>query len=136
LGVVSLAFDEALRRQVALKEIRPDRRGNAHLRWRFLAEAEITGQLEHPGVVPIYALEEDAEGQPYYAMRFVRGCTLAEAIQAYHARPTPLAFHDLLKRFLDVCQTIAYAHSRGVIHRDLKPANVMLGDFGETLVVD
>jgi formylglycine-generating enzyme required for sulfatase activity len=136
LGTVSVAFDETLRRQVALKEIRPDRRGSAQLRQRFLAEAEITGQLEHPGIVPVYALEEDAEGQPYYAMRFVQGRTLAEAIQAYHAGPTPLAFHDLLKRFIDVCQTIAYAHSRGVIHRDLKPANVMLGDYGETLVVD
>jgi formylglycine-generating enzyme required for sulfatase activity/tRNA A-37 threonylcarbamoyl transferase component Bud32 len=136
LGTVSLAFDETLRRQVALKEIRPDRRGSAQLRQRFLAEAEITGRLEHPGIVPIYALEEDAEGQPYYAMRFIQGRTLAEAIQAYHARPTPLDFHALLKRFIDVCQTIAYAHSKGVIHRDLKPANVMLGDYGETLVVD
>jgi formylglycine-generating enzyme required for sulfatase activity/tRNA A-37 threonylcarbamoyl transferase component Bud32 len=136
LGTVSLAFDETLRRQVALKEIRPELRDNAHLRRRFLAEAEITGQLEHPGVVPIYALEHDAEGQPYYAMRFIQGKTLAEAIQAYHAQPTPLAFHALLKRFLDVCQTMAYTHSRGVIHRDLKPTNVMLGDYGETLVVD
>jgi serine/threonine-protein kinase len=136
LGTVSLAFDETLRRQVALKEIRPDRRGSAQLRQRFVAEAEITGQLEHPGIVPIYALEEDAEGQPYYAMRFIQGRTLAEAIQAYHRQPTPLAFHDLLKRFVAVCQTIAYVHSKGVIHRDLKPANVLLGDYGETLVVD
>src|SRR5262249_27196013 len=136
LGIVFLAFDETLRRQVALKEIRPDRRGNVHLRQRFLTEAEITGQLEHPGIVPVYALEEDDEGQPYYAMRFLQGCTLAEAIQAYHRQPNRLAFLDLLKRFLDVCQTIAYAHIRGIIHRDLKPANVMLGDFGEALVVD
>ncbi len=136
LGTVSVAFDETLRRQVALKAIRPDRRGNAAVRRRFLAEAEITGQLEHPGVVPVYALEEDAAGQPYYAMRFVQGQTLAEAIRAYHAGPAPLAFRGLLKRFVDVCQTIAYAHSRGVIHRDLKPANVLLGDYGETLVAD
>jgi hypothetical protein len=136
LGTVSVAFDETLRRQVALKAIRPDRRGNDHVRRRFLAEAEITGQLEHPGVVPVYALEEDADGQPYYAMRFVQGGTLADAIRAYHAGPTPLAFRGLLKRFVDVCQTIAYAHTTGVIHRDLKPANVLLGDYGETLVVD
>jgi serine/threonine-protein kinase len=136
LGTVSLAFDETLRREVALKEIRPDRRGDAHLRQRFLAEAEITGQLEHPGVVPVYALEQDAGGEPCYAMRFIQGRSLAEAIRAYHAGPAPLAFHDLLKRFVSVCQTIAYAHSRGVIHRDLKPRNVMVGDYGETLVVD
>jgi serine/threonine-protein kinase len=136
LGRVSVARDEKLHRQVALKEIRPDRRGDPYLRRRFLAEAEITGQLEHPGVVPVYALEEGPDGEPYYAMRFVQGRTLADAIRAYHAAPAPLAFRDLLKRYTDACQTLAYAHSKGVVHRDLKPANVMVGDYGETLVVD
>ncbi len=136
LGQVSVAWDEKLRRRVALKEIRADRRSDPRLQQRFLTEAEITGQLEHPGVVPVYALGQDEAGQPYYAMRFIQGRTLAEAVAAHHARPSPLSFRALLKHFTDVCQTIAYAHSRGVIHRDLKPANVILGDYGETLVLD
>lgn len=136
LGRVNLARDERLRRQVALKEILPDCKDNPYLRQRFLTEAEITGGLEHPGIVPVYALEEDADGTPSYAMRFIQGRTLAEAIRAYHRQPAPLAFRDLLKRFVDICQAVAYAHSKGVIHRDLKPDNVMLGDYGETLVLD
>jgi hypothetical protein len=135
LGQVSLARDEDLHREVALKEVRPDRDSGASRR-RFLAEAEITGQLEHPGIVPVYALGRNERGRPYYAMRFVRGRTLADAIAAYHAAPTALAFRDLLQRFVDVCQALAYAHSKGIIHRDLKPSNVMLGDFGETVVLD
>ncbi len=136
LGQVSIAHDEKLRRQVALKEIRAERAGDPYLRQRFVTEAEITGQLEHPGIVPIYALDEDAAGQPYYAMRFIQGRTMGEAIGEYHAAPHPRAFRELLRRFVSVCQTVAYAHSKGVIHRDLKPANIMLGDYGETLVVD
>jgi serine/threonine protein kinase len=135
LGRVSIAIDAQLKRKVALKEIRGDRRGEV-VRRRFLAEAEITGQLEHPGIVPIYALERDAQGEPYYAMRLIQGTTLGDAIRDHHAAPTPLRFRELLQRFVSVCQTIAYAHSKNVIHRDLKPANVMLGAYGETLVVD
>src|SRR5262245_41586392 len=135
LGRVSLARDERLRREVALKEIRPDRLGLDAVA-RFRVEAEITGRLQHPGIVPVYDLIEDEQGRPYYAMRFVEGRTLAEAIRGYYRSPAPLAFADLLRRFVAVCQTLAYAHSKGVIHRDLKPNNVMLGDFGETLVID
>lgn len=135
LGRVSVAFDAQLRRHVALKEIRQDR-ATAEARRRFLAEAEITGQLEHPGIVPIYALERDERGEPRYAMRLIEGKTFGEAIREHHAAPTPLRFRELLQRFISVCQTVGYAHSKGVIHRDLKPANVMLGAFGETLVVD
>ncbi len=159
LGQVSLARDEKLKRHVALKEIRPDRLGSEALRQRFLTEAEITGLLEHPGIVPVYALDEDEQGQPYYAMRFIQGRTLGDAIREFHgangrrqpagtgtardgehqpadAGRSPLAFRELLQRFVSVCQTVAYAHSKGVIHRDLKPANIMLGDYGETLVLD
>src|SRR5262245_30075088 len=135
LGQVSLAIDGQLKRSVALKEIRPDRR-TVDARRRFINEAEISGQLEHPGIVPIYALERDAGGEPYYAMRFIQGRPMSEVIKVYHQAPTPRAFRDLVQRFVSVCQTMASAHSKSVIHRDLKPANVMLGDYGETLVVD
>lgn len=136
LGQVSVARDGSLNREVALKEIRPEFAGDELSRRRFLSEAEITGQLEHPGIVPVYSLQLDDDGNPSYAMRFIQGRTLAEAIKEYHRGPDVLTLRHLLGRFITVCRTIAYAHSRGVIHRDLKPANVMLGDYGETLVVD
>jgi serine/threonine-protein kinase len=135
LGRVSVARDEKLKREIAFKEIRPDRL-TPQVRQRFLTEAEITGQLEHPGIVPIYSLQEDVEGNPSYTMRFIQGRTLRTAINEYHAQPDPLVFRNLLQRFIAVCQTMAYAHSKGVIHRDLKPDNIMLGAYGETLVLD
>jgi serine/threonine protein kinase len=135
-GIVCLATDDVLHRSVAIKQIRVDQRRNPRIRARFLKEAEITGQLEHPGIIPIYGLECDATGDPFLVMRFIQGRTVKEAIADYHAQPTPAALSELLRRFESVCQTLAYAHSRGVIHRDLKPANIMIGDYGETLVVD
>jgi serine/threonine protein kinase len=144
LGEVHVAEDRELGRKVALKRIRRECAGDAENRARFLREAEITARLEHPGVVPVHGLMRDANGEPCYAMRFVQGRTLAEAVRDFHEadkgkrRPGErrLALRQLLGSFVAVCQTIAYAHSRGVLHRDLKPANVMLGPFGETLVVD
>ena len=146
LGEVFVARDEELRREVALKQIRPEHAGRLESRARFEREAEITGGLEHPGIVPVYSLGRYEDGRPYYAMRFIHGDTLHQAIDLLHAPAAGsrtstgadrmLALRGLLRRFLDVCDAMAYAHSRGVIHRDLKPANVMLGPFGETLVVD
>src|SRR5262249_16686455 len=100
--------------------------------------------LEHPGVVPVYGLGHHADGRPYYAMRFIRGDSLKEAIEQFHRAEGPhrnlgertLELRKLLGRFLDVCNAISYAHSRGVLHRDVKPGNIMLGKYGETLVVD
>jgi eukaryotic-like serine/threonine-protein kinase len=136
LGVVSLARDVHINREVALKQILPQHVENAALNRRFLYEAQITGQLEHPSIVPVYCLGQDEAEHPYYVMRFVKGRTLDEIIKEHHASPNPIVFRELLRRFIAVCQALAYAHSRGVIHRDLKPANVMLGDYGETLVLD
>ncbi len=144
LGTISVALDNELHREVALKEILDTHADDPVSRRRFLLEAEVTGGLEHPGIVPVYGLGTHADGRPYYAMRLIKGDSLKEAIAAYHAneglRREPggrsLVLRKLLRRFLDVCNAIEFAHSRGVLHRDLKPSNVILGDHGETLVVD
>ncbi|HSA23726.1 MAG TPA: protein kinase, partial [Myxococcota bacterium] len=141
IGRVLLAFDEHLGREVALKELLTPE-GPAGLRpsaqlassvARFLREARVTGQLEHPNIVPVYELGRRADGTLYYTMKMVRGRTLRDAIRAARDLPGRL---ELLKHFVDLCQAVAYAHSRGVVHRDLKPENVMLGEFGETVVLD
>jgi tetratricopeptide (TPR) repeat protein len=144
LGEVFVARDGELNRDVALKEIQDRHADHEQSRSRFMLEAEITGALEHPGIVPVYGLGRYEDGRPFYAMRFIRGDSLQDAVAQFHKAEGPdrdpgeraMALRGLLRRFVDVCHAIAYAHSRGVIHRDLKPGNVMLGQFGETLVVD
>ncbi|MEO6809440.1 MAG: WD40 repeat domain-containing serine/threonine-protein kinase [Isosphaeraceae bacterium] len=144
LGEVFLASDGELKREVALKAIQERHADDPQGRARFVLEAEVTGNLEHPGIVPVYGLGYQPDGRPYYAMRFIKGDSLKEAITRFHAgddsgrdpRERLAELRRLLGRFLDVCDAIEYAHSRGVLHRDLKPANVMLGPYGETLVVD
>jgi serine/threonine protein kinase len=145
LGEVFVARDGELNREVALKEMQTRHAEHPESRARFLREAEITGGLEHSGIVPVYALGHHPDGRPYYAMRFIRVTSLKESIDRFRAPQAqglqPLGFHSLpfrqlLGRFIAVCNAIAYAHSRGVLHRDLKPGNIMLGEFGETLVVD
>ena len=136
IGEVFRATDPQLHRTVAIKYLQERQAENPHSRQRFLLEAEVTARLEHPGVVPVYGLVGGGV-RPGYAMRFVEGNTFAGEISSYYAGPPDsVAFRRLVQAFLQVCQTVAYAHSRGVIHRDLKPANVMIGKFGETLVVD
>jgi len=156
LGAVFVAVDAELNREVALKQIQDQRADDPDSRSRFVLEAEITGGLEHPGIVPVYSLGHDASGRPFYAMRFIKGDSLKEATEHFHDEPgrvsagsrsssrkartrgadaAPLAFRQLLRRFLDVCNALAYAHSRGVLHRDIKPGNIMVGQYGETLVV-
>ncbi|PKD39356.1 hypothetical protein CWO84_16735 [Methylomonas sp. Kb3] len=140
-GQVLLGFDERIGREVAIKELL-DQAANddVELSARFLREARITGRLEHPGIVPVYDLGTKQSGAPYYVMRLVRGDTLAKALKA--CNDEVLAEHalsrrlGLLDRLIDVCEAVAYAHSKGVIHRDIKPGNIVLGPFGETIVLD
>jgi serine/threonine-protein kinase len=144
LGRVMVARDEELHREVALKEIKEKYADDQECRNRFVMEAEITGGLEHPGIVPVYGLGQYPDGRPFYAMRMIKGESLRTAIDRYHEEPARLrnpgerrvTFRQLLARFIKVCEAVAYAHSRGVLHRDIKPDNIMLGKYGETLVVD
>jgi serine/threonine protein kinase len=142
IGRVWLARDSSLGREVALKELRPERAQHPALWSRFLHEAMITGQLEHPGIVPVYELaRRDRDQQPFYTMRFVKGRTLADAIRALYQNQgsgpaDALEQRALLNAFVGVCNAVAYAHARGVVHRDLKSSNVVLGDFGEVIVLD
>ncbi|MBY0397720.1 MAG: serine/threonine-protein kinase, partial [Thermoleophilia bacterium] len=134
MGAVLKGRDPDLGREVALKVLRDDLRDDADLVRRFVEEAQIGGQLQHPGIVPIYELGTFADRRPFFSMKLVKGRTLASLLAD---RKSPA---DDLPRFLGIvqaiAQTVAYAHARGVIHRDLKPSNVMVGSFGEVQVMD
>ena len=145
MGRVLLVHDEHMGRDIALKELLPELlegsgadketpvRKSMPIMARFLQEALITGQLEHPAIVPVYELGNRANGTIYYTMKLVRGQSLSQALRAVEDLPQRL---ELLPHFVDLCNAIAYAHSRNVIHRDIKPGNVMVGEFGETVVLD
>ncbi len=143
LGQIEIALDSEFQREIALKSIRDEYSGSPLHQEKFNQEAMVTGALEHPGVVPVYSFGRDGDGTPHYAMRFIRGEELSSQIKAFHASvvagtelPLGPGLRFLIRKLIEVCHTISYAHSRGVVHRDLKPANIMLGPYGETLVVD
>ncbi len=142
LGDVYLASEPNLKRQVAIKFPRQDRL-NAQQMARFEREAQITGRLNHPGVVPVFSLKQDDLHQPCYVMRFIDGVTLKHRIEQLHQQPsskgdffTNLEFRQLLQSFVALCNIVAYSHDQGIIHRDIKPENVILGPFGETMLMD
>ena len=134
MGAVLKGRDRELGRDLAIKVQLEKHRDHPEFVRRFVEEAQIGGQLQHPGIVPVYELGQFGDLLPYFAMKLVQGRTLAVLLAA---RDVPT--HDLAQ-FLDifeqVCQTMAYAHARGVIHRDLKPSNIMVGAFGEVQVMD
>jgi eukaryotic-like serine/threonine-protein kinase len=145
IGRVLVAYDQHLSREIALKELLPEKLTGGRLSLdspmqqvstvvsRFLREARVTGQLEHPNIVPVYELGHRKDGSYYYTMKLVRGRTLEDALEECKTLPERM---KLLGHFTDLCQAIAYTHSRGVVHRDIKPDNVMVGEFGETVVLD
>lgn len=141
LGQVWIAKDQHLGREVALKTIRPERAGERHVRQRFIAEAQLTARLQHPGVVPVHELNHTPKGHLFYVMPLVPGQTLSHAIAQYHGQVRgtpagPLAWRRLLQAFVDVCRAVDFAHRAGVIHRDLKPSNVVWDSQGKAQVLD
>ncbi|MHC4938889.1 MAG: serine/threonine-protein kinase [Planctomycetota bacterium] len=130
VGVIYRGRDKNLNRDVALKVLRTEHAQSADVIQRFIEEAQVGGQLQHPGIVPVYGMGLQPDGRAYFAMKFIKGRTLSALMDS-----NPQGY-DLLAVFEQVAQAMAYAHSRGVIHRDLKPANVMIGSFGEVIIVD
>jgi eukaryotic-like serine/threonine-protein kinase len=138
MGAVLEARESATRRTVAMKVMLRD--GDPKSTLRFIEEAQVTAQLEHPNIVPVYDLSVDDAGQPFYTMKMVAGITLKKVLELIkEGRPETIAKYSLgtlLTIFQKICDALAFAHSKGVIHRDLKPANIMLGRFGEVMVMD
>jgi tRNA A-37 threonylcarbamoyl transferase component Bud32 len=134
MGAVLKARDPDLGRELAIKVLLEKHRDKPELVRRFVEEAQIGGQLQHPGIVPIYDLGAFADRRPYFAMKLIKGRTMANLLEARVEPAVDLP--RFLSIFEQVCQTVAYAHARGVIHRDLKPSNVMVGSFGEVQVMD
>ena len=134
MGVIYSAYDSQMRRDVVLKCLQLKHRNNFQAVQRFYSEAHITGQLQHPGIAPVYELGELEDGRPFYCMKLVEGKTLARFLAD---RDSPEAAKTRsLNFFLQICQTMAFAHERGMIHRDLKPSNIMVGKHGQTQIMD
>jgi tetratricopeptide (TPR) repeat protein/serine/threonine protein kinase len=138
MGVVYRGHDPDLDRWLAIKVLLDEHKDNVVLRRRFLDEARVMGQLQHPGVAPIHDLGQLEDGRPFFSMKQIQGRTLAEVLRSQEsgAEPSPADLPHRLDIFEQVCQTVAYAHAQGIIHRDLKPHNVMVGAFGEVQVMD
>ena len=144
-GEVVRVYDRQLRRHLVMKQLNVDHVVDPISVARFVQEAQITAQLQHPNIVPVHDIGTRASGQPYYTMAEVRGRTFASVIAAVHAAASTngwgveaggFGFRRLIDIFERVCEAVGYAHACGVVHRDLKPQNIMLGAFGEALVLD
>jgi serine/threonine-protein kinase len=130
MGEVFLAYDTVCQRQVALKRIREDLKKFKSIQHRFLREAHIAAKLIHPSIIPIFSISEQPD--VYYTMPYVEGETLKQILKS--SEPAPIS--SLMRIFLNICQAVAYCHSRRILHRDLKPENIIVGKFGEVLILD
>lgn len=139
-GSVIVVRDHRTAREVALKWLHSGLRHDAHCRELIEAEARLTASLQHPNIVPVYDIGENADGHFYYTMRLVPGLTLDEYLDLLTAERTSFPSDSDLRRLVDclrkICDAVMYAHARGVLHLDLKPSNILVGDFGEVLLVD
>lgn len=136
MGEIFLCVDRDTRRRIAMKRMLASTAAHADRRARFVEEAQVTAQLEHPNIVPVHELGRDSDGSIYFTMKLVRGRSLSEVLRDLRAGRDDLSLGSLLQVFLKICDGLAFAHSRGVVHRDLKPDNIMIGGFGEVLVMD
>ncbi|MDX1968665.1 MAG: serine/threonine-protein kinase [Planctomycetaceae bacterium] len=144
LGTLYRGFDDSLHRETIVKFLGDKAVDDPTLVAQFQIEAEITGKLDHPGVVPVYGVGENWNGRPFYVMQLVKGQELTEAIREFHASEPWPPFHPhkrksllmLIEHLVDACNTVAYAHDVGIVHCDIKPANIMIGKYGETFVLD
>lgn len=140
VGTVSSRLDPNLGRHIAMKELHPHLDGQCEQRIRFFREARVTAQLQHPNIIPVHEMGESPSGSFYFTMKRVKGLSLQQVLASLRSGSRTMAAEypraKLIDIFVDICQAVAFAHSREVIHRDLKPENILLGDFGETLVTD
>jgi len=140
MGIVRTCLDRRIGREIAIKSVKPGRGTHGDAGPRFLREACVQGQLEHPAIVPVYDLGRDPDGTLYFTMKRVRGMTFERIVDALRMGEDDavrqFSRRKLLTAFASVCQAVDFAHARGVVHRDIKPGNVMLGDFGEVYVLD
>lgn len=140
MGVVVNAYDPNLQRRVALKMLQPHLRSNRQQLLRFIREARATAQIEHPGIVPVYDIGQLPDGTAYFTMKKLEGVLLKDILKQVAAGErdccSRYTLQYLLSIFIDVCQGVAFAHSRGLLHRDLKPDNILIGEFGEVHILD
>lgn len=137
MGSVHRVFDEVMQREVAMKVLHARLGREGGVTRAFLAEAHVTGQLEHPNIVPVHSVGFDGQGQAYFTMKLIRGQNISERLRGRSGEPlASQELEELLQIFLRVCDAVDFAHSRGVIHRDLKPSNVMVGSYGEVYLMD
>ncbi len=135
MGAIHRVWERTLNRPVAMKVLTPERAHEATVRQRFLAEAQVTGQLEHPNIVPVYELGSDDKGKLFFTMRLIEGRSFSEYLRDQPPRTDEDVEHAM-EVFFRVCDALSFAHSRGVIHRDVKPANIMVGEHGQVYLMD